>query len=207
MQNMEPEGGTSREELLERVALMEAMISEGRRATCRYGWIFVLWGLVDLAGLAWQWEMPHSMWVWPVVIATGFAIQAIGFARMRRGQPKRQSVQSRSVGAVWSMMGLAITLYVAAAMIRHMTWQISYVAAVLMLIGLAHATSAMILRWKVQGLVAGLWWAGGVATYFVKGELLLALVVTELFLGLVAFGLYVMFLERQRGSGAVTSHA
>lgn len=207
MDDLKPEGGTSREELLERVALMEAMIREGRRATCRYGWIFVLWGLVDLTGLAWQWEMQRSPWVWPVVIGSGFVIQSLGMARLRRGGRVEKSVQARCVGAVWSMMGVALTLYVAAAMIRHLAWQVSYIAAILMMIGMAHAISAMILRWRAQGVVAAAWWAGGVATYFIGGQTLFGLVVGELFLGMVAFGVYVMVLEHRRGTGAVAGHA
>jgi hypothetical protein len=207
MADLGAEGGTSREELLERVALMEAMICEGRRATCRYGWIFVLWGLVDLVGLAWQWEMPHSMLVWPVVIASGFLIQGLGFARMRRDARAGKSVQGRSVGAVWSMMGAAVTLYVAGAMIRHLTWQVSYVAAILMMLGMAHAISAMILRWRAQAVVAAVWWAGGVAAYFVRANVLFGLVVAEMLLGLVAFGMYVMVLEHKRGTAAVAGHA
>jgi hypothetical protein len=207
MENLEPEGGTSREELLERVALMEAMICEGRRATCRYGWIFVLWGLVDLAGLAWQWEMPHSMLVWPVVIASGFLIQGLGFARMRRGARAGKSVQGRSVGAVWSMMGAAVTLYVAGAMIRHLTWQVSYVAAILMMLGMAHAISAMILRWRVQAMVAALWWAGGIALYFVPRPYPVVIFTLEMFFGMVLFGIYVMVRERRGGDGAGMCHA
>ena len=50
---MEREDGTTREELVQRVALMEEMIAEGRRITARYGWIFVLWGLTYFAAIGW----------------------------------------------------------------------------------------------------------------------------------------------------------
>ena len=65
--------------------------------------------------------------------------------------------------SVWGMMGLAMGIYIAAAMFTHFDWQYSYMAAILMMIGMAHAISAMILRWRVQGLVAAVYWAGGVA--------------------------------------------
>jgi hypothetical protein len=208
MENLEPEGGTSRKELLERVALMEAMIREGRRTTGRYGWIFVLWGLVDLAGIGLQQVLPHSRLVWPVVLACGFAMQAVGVAMLRRrGNPVSTTRRGRSVEAVWSMMGVALTLYVAAAMVRHVTWQISYVAAILMMIGMAHAISAMILRWRVQAMVAALWWAGGIALYFVPRPYPLVIFTLEMFVGMVLFGIYVMVRERRGGNGAGMCHA
>ena len=207
MENLEPEGGTSREELLERMALMESMIREGRSTTGQYGWIFVLWGLVDLAGIGLE-VVLHSRWTWPVVLATGFALQAVGITLQRR---RRSSVsktrRGRSVEAVWSMMGVALTLYVAGAMVQHVTWQISYIAGILMMIGMAHATSAAILRWRVQALVAGLWWAGGVALYFVPRAYVVAIFTVEMFVGMVLFGVYVMVRERRGGKGAELCHA
>lgn len=208
MSNLESEGGTSREELVQRLALMEAMISEGRCTTARYGWLFVLWGLVDLSGLGLQYALRHSYWVWPVVIAVGWAIQSLGLIAMRRSRVEHgRSFKSRSLGAVWGMMGAAVTLYVAGGMIGHLSWQISYVSAILMMVGLAHAISAVILRWWAQGVAAALWWAGGVATYFVRGAALFAVVVCVTFFGLVVFGLYAMLRERRRGMRAVAGHA
>jgi hypothetical protein len=54
MNPQDPESGTSRDDLVKRLELMEAMIAEGRGFTTHNAWIFVLWGLVDLAG--WSWE-------------------------------------------------------------------------------------------------------------------------------------------------------
>jgi hypothetical protein len=207
MADLEDEGGTSRRELLERVELMEAMIAEGRCTTGRYGWMFVLWGVVNLVGIAGQRQFPHSRWVWPVLLIVGWAIQIVGLMLVRRRWQGGRSSRSRNVGAVWGMMGIALTLYVAAAMIRHITWQLSYISGILMILGLAHATSAAILRWRAQALVAALWWAGGVAIYFVPDPARVAIVAIEMFFGLVVFGLYVMARERRRGRPAVASHA
>jgi hypothetical protein len=207
MADLEDEGGTSRRELLDRVELMEAMIAEGRCTTGRYGWMFVLWGVVNLVGIAGQRQFPHSRWVWPVLLIVGWAIQIVGLMLVRRRWQRGRSSRSRNVGAVWGMMGIALTLYVAAAMIRHITWQLSYISGILMILGLAHATSAAILRWRAQALVAALWWAGGVAIYFVPDPARVAIVAIEMFFGLVVFGLYVMARERRRGRPAVASHA
>jgi hypothetical protein len=105
------------------------------------------------------------------------------------------------------MMALGVSLYCAAAIVRHVTWQISYVAAILMLVGLAHATSSVILRWQAQAVVAALWWAGGIASFFLPGMYLYLLVVAELLFGLVAFGLYAMLMERRRAAARVQHHA
>src|SRR5437868_5026038 len=178
MERFEDRDGTSREDLLQRVALMEEMIAEGRRTTGRYGWIFVLWGLVDLAGLGWERLQPGNPWVWPVVLVSGIVLQFVGIAMVRSSAgPRQTSAKERSIGVVWSMMGAALIMYVACAMVRGVTGDVSYVPAILIVIGMAHAISANILRWKVQGLVAGLWWAGAVASYFLRGDNLFWLVV------------------------------
>jgi hypothetical protein len=206
------DNGTTRDDLLQRVALMETMIAEGRRNTGRFGWVFVLWGLVCLSGVAGSSLFPQSHWVWPILIACGFLIQFIGIAMHRRsGNWPSDSIKSRSVAAVWRMMGIAIILYAAPAIATHTIHQIAYIAAVFMFLGLAHATSAMILRWKAQGVVAGLWWAGGVATYFVPRNYVIVIYVVEMVCCMVLFGAYAMMLERRRAAvlvqGQVQHHA
>jgi hypothetical protein len=209
MTNSEPEDGTTRDDLVQRIALMEAMIAEGRRSTTRCGWIFVLWGVVDLAGIGWQLMQPHSYWVWPVTLSSGFVLMFLLRALQKPGAACLRNMQCRSVEAVWIMMGVATTLYVAAAIVRHFTWQISYIAAILMLVGMAHATSAMILRWRVQGAVAGLWWVGGIAMYFIpKGkDYAMYIFSVEMLLGMVVFGLYAMMLERRDRDGRASANA
>jgi hypothetical protein len=198
MTNMEREDGTTRDELVQRVALMETMIAEGRRSTARFGWIFLLWGLIDLAGVGWGELQPDFRWVWPITISAGFVLQFIILAMRRKsGHSCGGSVRGRSVAAVWSMMGLTVLLYVVAAIVQHKAGQISYVAAILMFVGMAHAISAMILRWMAQGIVAGVWLAGGVAIFFVPRSYVLSVFIAEMCLGMILFGLYAMWLERQ----------
>jgi hypothetical protein len=99
------------------------------------------------------------------------------------------------------MMGLAMVLYVGSALVRHVSWQISYISAVMMIIGLAHAISSMLLRWKVQGVVALIWWAGGVAVFFAPRAAAVLIFALEMFLGMVVFGLYAMWLEGRSVGG------
>ena len=201
MTNPEPDNGKTRDELVQRLELMEAMIAEGRRSTTRCGWIFVLWGVVDLAGMGWEW-VRSSYWIWPTVLTVGFALYFLIRALQKPNPVRCASVEGRVIGAIWSMMGLATSLYVASGIYRHLTWQYSYIAGILMLIGLAHAISAVVLRWRVQGLVAALWWAGGIAMFFAHSQRQIFVVFPlELFFGMILFGLYGMMLDRRDHSG------
>jgi hypothetical protein len=205
----EAESGTNREELVQRLALMESMIAEGRRSTARCGWIFVLWGLVDIAGMVWQVTKPHSGWVWPITIGTGALIQAVVISSQRkRGICDRLTPKMRSISGVWTMMGVALTLYCFSGIVSHNAFQTSYIAAIFMVVGMAHAISAWILRWTAQGLVAAVWWLGGVSVFFVPTEnYFVPLFIGEMFFGMVLFGLYAMWLESRGWTGGGERHA
>ena len=95
------------------------------------------------------------------------------------------------------MMGVTAMLYFAGAMIAHKQWPVAFTAAMLMFVGMAHGTSAMILRWRAQGLVACVWWVGGVAMFFICDHYWLQIFVGEMCFGMIGFGLYAMWLERR----------
>jgi hypothetical protein len=203
MTNPDPESIPSRDDLLQRLELMEAMIAEGRGFTTHNAWIFVLWGLVDLAGWSWQ-HFVHTQfagaWAWPICLIAGVVLTIAGKALQKTPPGVPNSIACGRVLAVWAMMGLAMAIYVASAMITHFTWQYSYVAALLMMVGMAHAISAVILRWRVQGVVAAIWWAGGAAIFFLNSRRATSdIMLIEMCLGMIAFGLYAMLLERRRG--------
>jgi hypothetical protein len=206
MTTYEGNEGRTRDDLVQRVALMEAMVAEGRRATTRYGWMFLLWGLVYFAAMGWMVFLPAPNLAWPVCIAVGVAIVvAVKTRQKRRGAV--DNLRSRSIEAVWTVMGVAVTLFVIATMGSHQTSGTAYVAAILFMVGMAHGTSAMILRWGVQGLAAAIWWGCGIATLFYTSAMeSIALFLTASFFGMVLFGLYAMLLER-RGEATVQRHA
>jgi hypothetical protein len=196
----EPNPTPTQADLVARLDLMEAMIAEGRQATARCGWIFVLWGLVDLMGMTLQRMYPQRMWNWPVAICMGWLLQCAGFYwQRRRGEYKfRANTKGRALAAIWGMMGVTLTLYCFTGMFTHHGDR-AYFSAIFMIIGMAHATSAIVLRWRAQGAVAALWWAGGVAVFFIPltrhwPETIFTL---EMLFGMVFFGLYMMFLERR----------
>jgi hypothetical protein len=207
MADIDAEGGASREEIVQRIELMEAMVAEGRRFTARYGWIFVLWGVVDLAAMSWRYFQPDSLWVgqwaWPICLVAGAVLTLIGRALQGRQQSCIRGLRCRSVEGVWGMMGLALAIYIAGAMVRHLTWQYSYVAGLLIIIGMAHAISAVILRWRMQGVVAAIWWAGAIAAFCVRSNAgVERIMFLEMVFGMILFGVYAMVLERMGGGRA-----
>jgi hypothetical protein len=208
MSNFEQDNGTTRADLVARVALMEAMIAEGRRTTTRFGWIFLMWGLLYFAAIGWEMFLPAARFAWPVCMALGFVIIWAWRWRQKRFGLGDEGPRSRSIGAVWSAMGCAISIYMlAAALSHHIGQQPAVNAAVLIFLGLAHAASALILRWRAQGAVAAIWWAGGIAVFFAPESASVAIFLVATLFGMIVFGLYAMMLERRRAAGLVEHHA
>ncbi|MGP8258781.1 MAG: hypothetical protein ACLQM6_02380 [Acidobacteriaceae bacterium] len=207
MAEFEREDGVTRDELVQRVALMEEMIAEGRRFTARYGWVYVMWGLVYVVATGWVLFLPFKYWAWPVCVAFGIMVSIIKGRRSLAGGGGA-SVRSRSIEAVWTAMGIAITLYIIAAIVSHHCGSQAYVSAILFFVGLAHATSAMILRWWPQGVAAGIWWGCGIAEFFITSERWgYSVFLVASFFGMILFGLYAMWLERRRAAALEQHHA
>jgi hypothetical protein len=202
MTNPEPDNGKTRDELVQRLEVMEAMIAEGRQYTGRNSWIFVLWGLVDLVAWAWQNYVPHfgGRWAWPICLTAGVLLTLAG-KMMQRGDKGYSSndLCSRVMG-VWRMMGLAMGIYIASAMLTNFSWQYSYIAGLLMMFGMAHAISAMFLHWRMQGLVAAVYWAGGVAIFVCNSwRATNVIMLIEMGIVMILFGLYAMRREPRKG--------
>lgn len=201
MSDFDKDNGTDRAELMQRIELMECMIAEGRQSIMRCGWIFILWGLIDCVGYGWDYFAPPALvgrWTWPVCLAAGAVITVVGRMFQNRRQGYRRSKQCSSIEAVWGMMGVTLVLYVCTAIATHFAWQFSYVAALMMIVGMAHGISAVILRWRAQGVTAMIWWAGGLAILFCNSHRSTNnIFLLEMCFGMIAFGLYVMILERR----------
>jgi hypothetical protein len=199
MTNFEPDNGTTRDDLVQRVALMETMIAEGRRSTARYGWMFVMWGVVYFTAALWTIFLPFKNWAWPVCIAASIVVIGVVKSRQKRIKGRSESVRARSIEATWKVMGIAVSLYVAAAIVSHHGGSPAYFSAILFFIGLAHGISATILRWGAQRAVTAVWWVGGIATFFFTTPVeLISIFLGASFFGMILFGLYAMMLERRR---------
>jgi hypothetical protein len=79
-----------------------------------------------------------------------------------------------------------------------------FVAIVGAMLGMANATSAMILRWKMQFACAVVWWAAAVAACFGSENQCSIVFLTAIFFCQIVFGIYAMVREsrRQRQQGA-----
>ncbi len=197
----------SRDDLVRRVELMEAMIAEGRLSTAKYGWLFLMWGLLYIAAVVWMAYLPFAYLAWPVCIAAGIVAGVVSESRRKRAEG-RANMKSRSVEAVWKAMAIAITLFAFGAGLSGHFVNPACLAAIMLFLGLAHAASAMILRWRVQGLAAAVWGGCGVASFvFTSSRDLIVLFLVASFFGMVLFGLYAMTLERRRAGTVVERHA
>jgi hypothetical protein len=207
MANFEQEDGTTRDELVQRVALMEAMIAEGRQSTARYGWMFVLWGLTYFAAIGWTLTLPYTDWAWPACIAACSVVFGLVRSRQSRAGGKSENLRTHSLDAVWQVIGGGIILYLIAVIVSGHGKEPGYLAAVLFFNGLANGVSARILRWWPQAVSAAIWWGCGTAMlFFTTRTEELALFVTATFCGMIVFGLYAMWLERH-DAGMVQAHA
>lgn len=207
MTTPEMDNGTTRDDLLQRVALMETMIAEGRKSTAHFGWIFVMWGMIYFVAMGWVVLLPFKEWAWPVCVTVGVLV---GIVRVRRkhADGTGENLRSRSIEAVWQAMCVAIILYVIAAGASGHGNQSAYYAAVLFFVGLAHGISARILRWGAQGLVAFLWWGCGIAMFFFRTRNeVLSIFLVAAFFGMILFGLYAMWLERRRAAAEGQTNA
>ena len=198
--------GATRDDLLQRVALMETMIAEGRRTTTRYGWMFLMWGLLYFVGMGWTMLLPMPNLAWPVCISVGIAVVVVKSWQKRAGAS--ENLRSRSVEAVWEGMGIAAVLFTVGGVLSGHGGQPIFIAAILFMVGMAHGISALILRWGMQGVAAAVWGGCGVAACFATtSNEMVALFLTASFFGMVLFGLYAMVLERRHSAAPVQHHA
>ncbi len=208
MADIDAEGGASREEIVQRIELMEAMVAEGRRFTARYGWIFVLWGVVDLAAMSWRYFQPDSLWVgqwaWPICLVAGAVLTLIGRALQGRQQSCIRGLRCRSVEAVWGMMGLALAIYITGAMVRHLNLAILVCswASHHHWNGACHQRRDSALAHAGRGcgnLVGG---RDRSVLRAVEWRVCERIMFLEMVFGMILFGVYAMVLERMGGGRA-----
>ena len=212
MTDFENSNSTDRDELLQRVALMETMIAEGRASTGRYGWIFVAWGVCYISAVLWGSFGPHPFWAWPVCLA--ITIFGVSIGQSRQAAAKRRSgtvsAQSRVLGGLWMAFGIGISLFCAAAAASHHIGDVIFVSVLCFFLGTVNVTSASIYRWKMQGLAGVIWWAAGVVAMFASPNVAGIAFLVATFLSQIVFGFYLIAVERRQELGqspAVQRHA
>lgn len=183
------------QELLERLELMERMVSQGRRTTQYWGWTFVLWGAGQLIALAWNIFLGHPEIAWPVMMTLCGILTAIGSARMRKAE-HIESIVSRSLGSIWFSCGFALFfLGFTGNFMGFFTFR-SFLVILFALMGVANIASGTILRWRTQQILGVIWWAGAIVVMIGTEKAALWLFVAMTLAAELLFGIYLMYRER-----------
>ncbi len=185
----------SRQELNERLALIEDMIAEGRRTTESWGWVFVLWGIayyVAILGGA----MFKNPLVWPVTMISACVLTGILVAL--KGHSRATTKIGHAIGSIWIAAGISMFLVFLSLGTSGRIDQHIMITVLGAMLGSANAASAMILRWKMQFACAVVWWACAVFACFGKSTPLTISFLAAIFFCQVVFGIYAMLRESRR---------
>ncbi len=189
------------QELKDRLNLIENMIAEGRRTTESWGWTFVLWGVAYYVAIAWS-AWSHSTLAWPVTMIGASVLTVVLVSRRRRSGPP--TTIGRAMGAIWFAMGISsFLLLLSIGMSGRFEFHI-FVAIIGAMLGMANATSSIILKWKMQFGCAVVWWAAAVIGCFgseIQGSIAF---IVAIFLCQIVFGIYgIIGGSRERRQDAV----
>jgi len=200
---------TSRQDLSERLELIESMIAEGRRSTTRWAWTIVLWGVASYVAIAWSTGLfggliwgQHYM-AWPVTMVGAWLLTVILAKRISRRNKTPMTTVKRAIISIWSAMGITMfALLLPLGLSGRSTQQVA-IAIVTGLLGTANAASGFLLKWKAQFACAVVWWLAGVWSLFGTETQSMIAFLTATFLCQIVFGIYAMILEsRERRQGA-----
>jgi hypothetical protein len=188
------------QDLKERLELIESMLAAGRRKTENWGWTFVLWGAAYYVAIAWA-NWGRSRLAWPVTMIGAAVITAIVAATRKTRDP--ETTVGTAIGSIWIAFGLSIFLLMFSLTISHrLNAQLS-ISIMCAMLGMANATSGMIVKWKMQLACALVWWTAAVAACFGdENQGMIVLLVAILFCQ-IGFGIYAMICGSKRRHGAI----
>lgn len=182
-------------ELMERLDIVESMIKEGRRANRYFGWVLVLWGAGFLAAQAWTLRAGTSAYPWPVVMGLCAVINV--FFMRRKPYRGNMTASGQAIAAAWIVVAVALSL---TGTVGHITRSLTGPPekfVMFILLGAAHAISGLITRWRLQQLNAAGFWLAGIALLLLPAGWVWPVWFSWLAVGQIAFGLYLMMLERR----------
>jgi uncharacterized membrane protein len=200
----------TRQDLTERLDLIENMLAEGRRKTESWGWTFVLWGIAYYVAIAWStWGQTISLWgsrdlAWPVTMIAAFILTMV--IGIRRGKGRPNTTIGRAIISIWKCVGISMLLIFPALSIAGRLDVHAFGALVAAMLGIANGASGLILQWKAQFACAIVWWIAAVLSCFGSDTQLAIVFLSALFLCQIVFGIYAMTLEARRNR-QVASHA
>lgn len=196
-------------EIKDRLALIESMLSEGRRVTERWGWTFVLWGVAYYVAIGWSLWRP-SPWAWPVTIVAACIATFVLVSMQAEGEPETK--MGRAVISIWIALGTTmVVLFVPLGLSGRLGDVHYFIAVASAILGMANGASAMILRWKVQMASAMAWWAAAVLSCFGSEQESLIVFLVAIFFCQIVFGIYCSIAEsrerKMRGPHNGATHA
>lgn len=192
-------------DLEERLALIESMIAEGRRTTESWGWIFVFWGLAFYVAMGWA-SWAHNAWAWPATMTAGAMVTLI-LVSIRPPQAARTTL-GRAVGSAWVALGISMfVVFPALGITGRLGDPQLFMAVCSGMLGMANATSALVLRWKLQFGCAVVWWTAAAAACFATAKHAAVVFMAAIFICQIAFGVYGMIREGAAKARRGTAHA
>jgi hypothetical protein len=196
---------TSTKDLKDRLALIESMMTEGRRTTESWGWTFLLWGIAYYVAIAWS-TLGRSPFAWPVTMVAAVIVTVIVVSM--RASKRPETTMGRAVGSVWMALGISMFLlfFSLGSSGRLTDWHI-FIAVACGMLGMANGTSALILRWKMQFACAVVWWAASAASCFGSDKQVGIVGLAAIFFCQIVFGLYGMIAEARVRKMRGTAHA
>lgn len=191
---------TNNQELRERLELIESMLLAGRRKTENWGWWFVLWGIAYYVAILWSmWGNPTL--AWPVTMTVAFFATFMGKSHKKAHEP--ETAIERAIGFIWLSLGITMfLLFMSMGFSRRFDVHV-FVAVVCAMLGMANATSGLILKWKMQVICAGVWWAASIAACFTNRDQSTIIFLAAIFFGQIVFGFYAMLCRSGKQRGAV----
>jgi fatty acid desaturase len=181
-----------RQELNDRLSLIENMIAEGRRSTESWGWTFVLWGVAYYVAIAWAY-FGNPTFAWPVTMVVAGLIT--GIVASRRSDNGRETTLGRSMMSVWLALGISLFIFgICSGIARHTPQQV-FIAVIAVMLGMANATSSLILRWKAQFGCAIVWWSAAIVSLLGSVNTSSIAFLTAIFFCQIVFDAYMMISE------------
>lgn len=185
------------QELKDRLALIEQMMTAGRRSTESWGWTFVLWGLAYYVAIGWS--ALGATYAWPVTMVATCVLMGVFLARRDR---KPNTTKNRAIIGIWIALGLTMmTLMPALAISGRIADARGSIAVVCALLGMANGASGIVLKWRLQIASACVWWGASIEVCFKSDKQALVVFMVAIFFCQIVFGIACMLAEAREKKG------
>jgi hypothetical protein len=121
-----------------------------------------------------------------------------GMLASRQAGRRPETTMGRAIGAIWIALGISMFVLFMAMGFSHRFETHVFVAIVGAMLGMANATSSMVLKWKAQFACAVVWWAAAVAACFGTEDQCTIVFLAAIFFAQIVFGIYAMICEARR---------